>query len=332
MEADPARRHPAHPAEEERPGLSPGVDRGRLAARRDHRAAGEGAAGAAGRRRHRRLGDALRQSGDRGRRSSGCSKPGATRILVAPLYPQYCAATTASAIDATFAAIAAMRWQPALRTLPPYHDDPLYIGALKADLERQIGGARFRARAAAAELPRHAAADARRWAIPIIAIAARPRACWAKRWTIPIDVAFQSRFGRAKWLEPATDMVLAAYPAQGVTSDRHRRAGLFGRLPRDDRGTWAFAAASDFSPPAERISRGSTASTTATRGWRCSTRWSAANLPDGGRGLTLAKTKSGREYMARVAIVTGGTRGIGEAISIALEGHGHEGRRDLCRQ
>ena len=36
--------------------------------------------------------------------------------------------------------------------------------------------------------------------------------------------------------------------------------------------------------------------------------------------------------MARVAIVTGGTRGIGEAISIALEGHGHEGRGDLCRQ
>ena len=34
--------------------------------------------------------------------------------------------------------------------------------------------------------------------------------------TIPVDVAFQSRFGRAKWLEPATDDVLKAYPGQGV--------------------------------------------------------------------------------------------------------------------
>ena len=57
--------------------------------------------------------------------------------------------------------IAAMRWQPALRTLPPYHDDPLYIEALRASIEPPARGARFRAAAAAAELPRHAAADAR---------------------------------------------------------------------------------------------------------------------------------------------------------------------------
>ena len=68
---------------------------------------------------------------------------GCERILVAPLYPQYCAATTATANDAAFAALAAMRWQPALRTLPPYHDDPAYIGALKADLERQIAALDF---------------------------------------------------------------------------------------------------------------------------------------------------------------------------------------------
>ena len=49
---------------------------------------------------------------------------GCDRILLAPLYPQYCAATTATAIDAAAAALRAMRWQPALRTLPPYHDDP----------------------------------------------------------------------------------------------------------------------------------------------------------------------------------------------------------------
>ncbi len=53
-------------------------------------------------------------------------------------------------------------------------------------------------------------------AIPITVTAARPRACWAKRWDADVDVAFQSRFGRAKWLEPATDATLAGYPAQGV--------------------------------------------------------------------------------------------------------------------
>ncbi|MFN2259903.1 MAG: ferrochelatase, partial [Parasphingopyxis sp.] len=55
---------------------------------------------------------------------------GCERILLAPLYPQYCAATTATAVDDAGAALARMRWQPTLRTLPPYHDDPAYIDAL----------------------------------------------------------------------------------------------------------------------------------------------------------------------------------------------------------
>ena len=63
---------------------------------------------------------------------------GCERILVAPLYPQYCAATTATANDAAFAALAAMRWQPAIRTLPPYHDDPAYIDALAASVRAGI--------------------------------------------------------------------------------------------------------------------------------------------------------------------------------------------------
>ena len=141
---------------------------------------------------------------------------GATRILVAPLYPQYCAATTASAMDATFAAIARKRWQPALRTLPPYHDDPLYIAALKADLERQLGELDF---------------EPQRLLLSFHGMPQRtldlgdPYHCHCRKtarllgeaMTIPVDVAFQSRFGRAKWLEPATDAVLKAYPPQGVT-------------------------------------------------------------------------------------------------------------------
>ena len=141
---------------------------------------------------------------------------GATRILAAPLYPQYCAATTASAMDATFAAIAARRWQPALRTLPPYHDDPLYIDALKADLERQLAALDF---------------EPQRLLLSFHGMPQRtlelgdPYHCHCRKTArllgealaIPVDVAFQSRFGRAKWLEPATDAVLKAYPGEGVT-------------------------------------------------------------------------------------------------------------------
>ena len=86
---------------------------------------------------------------------------GCERILVAPLYPQYCAATTATANDSAFAALAAMRWQPALRTLPPYHDDPRYIAALaRVGRGRRLPALDFVPRGGGRELPRHAGADA----------------------------------------------------------------------------------------------------------------------------------------------------------------------------
>jgi len=65
---------------------------------------------------------------------------GCRRILIAPLYPQYCAATTASALDAAFAHLAGLRHQPAIRTLPPYYDDPIYIAALKKSLQDALAG------------------------------------------------------------------------------------------------------------------------------------------------------------------------------------------------
>jgi ferrochelatase len=141
---------------------------------------------------------------------------GATRILVAPLYPQYCAATTASALDATFAAIAARRWQPALRTLPPYHDDPLYIAALKADLERQLAALDFtpqRVLLSFHGMPQRTL----ELGDPYHCHCRKTARLLSEVMDIPVDVAFQSRFGRAKWLEPATDVTLAAYPSKGVT-------------------------------------------------------------------------------------------------------------------
>src|SRR5690349_17293963 len=68
---------------------------------------------------------------------------GCTRILAAPLYPQYSAATTATANDALFGVLARMRAQPAIRTLPPYFEDPLYIDALRTSISRQLEGLDF---------------------------------------------------------------------------------------------------------------------------------------------------------------------------------------------
>ena len=149
-------------------------------------------------------------------RIAALKEAGCERILLAPLYPQYCAATTATANDAAFAALAAMRWQPALRTLPPYHDDAAYIGALKADLEAQIAALTF--------VPERLLLSFHGMPERTLMLG-DPYHCHCQKTARllgeamgrAVDVAFQSRFGRAKWLQPATDDVLKAYPAQGVT-------------------------------------------------------------------------------------------------------------------
>jgi ferrochelatase len=140
---------------------------------------------------------------------------GCTRILAAPLYPQYCAATTATANDAVFAALASMRFQPALRTLPPYYDDSAYIEALRENIARQLRALRF---------------QPDRLLLSFHGMPTRtldlgdPYHCQCRKTARllgdalgrEVDVAFQSRFGRAKWLEPATSEFLAQYPADGV--------------------------------------------------------------------------------------------------------------------
>ena len=140
---------------------------------------------------------------------------GCERILLAPLYPQYCAATTATANDKAFELLAAMRWQPAIRTLPPYHDDPAYIGALKANLERQLSGLDFKPDRLL--LSFHGMPERTlRLGDPYHCHCQKTARLLAEQLSIAVDIAFQSRFGRAKWLGPATDAVLAAYPGQGV--------------------------------------------------------------------------------------------------------------------
>jgi len=55
---------------------------------------------------------------------------GCDRIVIFPLYPQYSAATTATVNDKVFDHLMKQRWMPAIRTIPAYHDEPVYIDAL----------------------------------------------------------------------------------------------------------------------------------------------------------------------------------------------------------
>lgn len=150
-----------------------------------------------------------------GDRLRALKEAGCERILLAPLYPQYCAATTATANDKAFAALAAMRWQPALRTLPPYHDDPAYIDALATSIAAQVAALDFEPDTILASfhgMPQRTL----ELGDPYHCHCRKTARLLGERLGRPLTVAFQSRFGRAKWLEPATDTTLEALPAQGV--------------------------------------------------------------------------------------------------------------------
>jgi ferrochelatase len=141
---------------------------------------------------------------------------GCERILIAPLYPQYCAATTATAVDEAFAHLRHMRWQPAVRTLPPYHDDPLYIATLKGSVEQSLATLDFEPQEIIASfhgMPQRTL----ELGDPYHCHCQKTARLLGAELDRELIVAFQSRFGRAKWLEPATDVTLAQLPKRGVT-------------------------------------------------------------------------------------------------------------------
>ena len=141
---------------------------------------------------------------------------GCERILLAPLYPQYCAATTATANDEAFAHLRRLRWQPAVRTLPPYHDDPGYIDALRTRIEQGLVPLAFEPQALLASF--HGMPERTlKLGDPYHCHCRKTGRLLAEALGRELTVVFQSRFGRAKWLEPATDVTLAALPPQGIT-------------------------------------------------------------------------------------------------------------------
>ncbi len=145
---------------------------------------------------------------------------GCNRILIAPLYPQYSGATTATVIDAMGAALKAMRWQPAIRTLPPYHDDPTHIEALRSDIARQLSALAFTPEVLLLSfhgMPERTLHLGDPYHCQCRKTARLLAQALVQQWPdLRIEVSFQSRFGKAKWLEPATDAVIVAEAQKGT--------------------------------------------------------------------------------------------------------------------
>lgn len=157
-----------------------------------------------------------------GERVAAMKQAGCERILVCPMYPQYCAATTASVMDALGDGLRAMRWQPAIRTLPPYYDDPVHIDALVRDLSRQLSALAFTPQVMLLSfhgMPQRTLELGDPYHCHCRKTARLVEEALAPRFPgLRIETAFQSRFGRAKWLEPSTEDVLAREAAAGARS------------------------------------------------------------------------------------------------------------------
>ncbi len=145
---------------------------------------------------------------------------GCERILVVPLYPQYAAATTATVNDKVFEALMDMRWQPAVRTAPPYHDDPAYIEALARTMERSLGALDFEPEVILASfhgIPQSyfRKGDPYHCHCQKTARLLRERLGWREG---RLRVTFQSRFGPEEWLQPYTDQTIEQLARDGVKS------------------------------------------------------------------------------------------------------------------
>lgn len=142
---------------------------------------------------------------------------GARRLLVLPLYPQYCAATNATTFDKVFDELKRWRWMPELRLVNHYHDHPAYIAALAASVREQWK-----------QQPRGQLLLMSFHGIPkrnltlgdpyfcechkTARLLAEALELKAQEWR----VTFQSRFGKAEWLQPYTDKTLQALPSDGI--------------------------------------------------------------------------------------------------------------------
>jgi ferrochelatase len=151
-------------------------------------------------------------------RLEALASQGCERILVMPLYPQYSAATTATVCDEVFRYMQRQRRQPALRILPAYYDDPYYIEVLASSLKAELRALSFTPDVIVASfhgMPKEYVQKGDPYEAQCV------RTTELLRAQLGYDdkklmLTFQSRFGRAKWLEPYTIATVKALAKKGV--------------------------------------------------------------------------------------------------------------------
>ena len=151
-------------------------------------------------------------------RIQALKQQGCQRILFAPLYPQYAAPTTATANDEAFRVLMEERWQPAIRTLPQWHDEPAYIRALAGSVRAHLDGLDWEPEVVVASfhgVPKRylELGDPYHCFCAKTARLLREELGWPEE---RLRLSFQSRFGREEWLRPYTDELFAELGQQGV--------------------------------------------------------------------------------------------------------------------
>lgn len=145
---------------------------------------------------------------------------GCERIVIFPLYPQYAAATTATVNDKTFQTLLDMRWQPAIRTVPAYHDDPVYIEALATSIEKHLANLDFEPEKVIASyhgIPQSyfKKGDPYHCHCYKTSRLLNDRLGWEEG---RLMTTFQSRFGPEEWLQPYTDVTVEELAKAGTKS------------------------------------------------------------------------------------------------------------------
>lgn len=151
-------------------------------------------------------------------RLKALQEAGCERIVVFPLYPQYAAATTATVNDKAFEALMNMRWMPALRTVPPYHDDPAYIEALADSARKHLSSLDFEPEKIVASyhgIPKSYfdKGDPYHCHCMKTSRLLREAMGWPEDFLI---TTFQSRFGPQEWLKPYTDETVRSLADNGT--------------------------------------------------------------------------------------------------------------------
>lgn len=143
---------------------------------------------------------------------------GCDRILMVPLYPQYSAATSATACDKAFEALMQMRWQPTIRVSPPYHDEPVYIRALAQSVREGLAKLDFEPEVILASF-HGVPQDYLDKGDPYHCHCAKTARLLREELGMSRDklrLTFQSRFGPAEWLKPYTDKTVIELAKSGV--------------------------------------------------------------------------------------------------------------------